>query len=55
VNHITTVKVTSVIRNAAMVVRNIYRLIERIGFYFHARWVLWPPRQAKIRLSFKKI
>ena len=36
VNHITTVKLTSVIRNAPIVVRNMYRPIDPIGLDFPA-------------------
>jgi len=36
VNHITTVKLTTVIRNAPMVVRNMYRPIDPIGLNFPA-------------------
>ena len=44
VNHITTVRVTSVIKNATMVVRNMYRPIDPIGLNFPADGPYGRPR-----------
>ena len=50
VNHITTVKLTRVITNAPIVVRNMYRPIDPIGLNFPADGPHWPPPAApKVR------
>ena len=43
VNHITTVRLTRVITNAAIVARNMYRPIDPIGLNFPADGPYWPP------------
>jgi hypothetical protein len=48
VNHITTVKVTRVITNAPIVVRNMYRPIDPIGLNFPADGPRAAPRLPQV-------
>ena len=47
VNHITTVRLTTVIKNAPIVVRNMYQPIDPIGLNFPADGAPQPPRPPK--------